>query len=78
MGKRANWIFFSYRHKSKSGKTNIWQVQDAASRVLGEIRWYASWRRYALFPDTGTVWERDCLRTVADFCETQTTKHRRK
>ena len=75
MGKRADWIFFGYRRKSKSGKTSIWYVQDADSVVLGEIRWYARWRRYALFPEHETVWEKNCLRTVADFCEVQTDKH---
>lgn len=74
-GKASGWIFFGNRRKSKSGKTSIWYVQDAASRILGEIRWYAQWRRYALFPMPETVWEKECLRTAADFCEVQTNKH---
>lgn len=78
VGKRRDWIFFGNRRKSKSGKTGIWYVQDADSIVLGEIRWYAQWRRYALFPEPGTVWEKDCLRTAANFCDVQTQKHRKK
>ena len=75
MGKRKDWIRFNYRTKSKSGKTNIWKVLDLHGVNLGDIRWYAQWRRYAFFPLGGTIWERDCLRIVADFCEVQTDKH---
>ena len=32
--------------------------------VLGEIRWYGSWRQYAFFPSVGTVWNPECLRDV--------------
>lgn len=78
MGKRKVWIFFGYRRKSKSGKTSLWYVQDRDQVVLGEIRWYTPWRRYALYPETGTVWEQNCLQTCANFCEVQTDKHRKK
>lgn len=78
MGKNAEWIFFGYQRKSKSGKTSQWYVQDAGGRVLGEIKWYARWRRYALYPEPETVWEQNCLQTCANFCEVQTDKHRAK
>jgi hypothetical protein len=78
MGRQTGWIFFSYRRKSKSGLTSIWRVQDRDAHVLGEIRWYAPWRRYALYPEPETVWEQDCLRVAADFCQVQTKKHRSK
>ena len=75
MGRGADWIYFQGRARSKSGKTRIWRVEDAAERVLGEVRWYAPWRRYCLYPKPGTVWEKNCLRTVADFCDKETDKH---
>ena len=34
---------------------------------LGEIKWYASWRRYAFYPKENTIHERDCLRDIAQF-----------
>lgn len=75
VGRGKDWIFFGYRGKSKTKKTSIWRVLDRDSVVLGEIRWYAQWRRYALFPEPGTVWEQNCLETAANFCRVQTTKH---
>ncbi len=75
MGKRRDWIFFGYRRKSESGKTNIYHVLDRNSVMLGEIRWYAQWRRYALYPEPGTVWESNCLEICANFCTVQTQKH---
>lgn len=44
---------------------------------LGEIKWHAHWRRYALFPGFGTVFEQDCLRTIADHCQRKTQDHRK-
>lgn len=78
MGKQRKWISFGYRRKSKSGKTFIWGVVAEGGEKLGEVRWYAPWRRYALYPQPGTVWEKTCLRDVANFCGIQTEKHRGK
>ncbi len=78
MGRSKDWIRFSYRSKSKSGKTNIWKVLDRCNVNLGDIRWYAQWRRYAFFPLGGTIYEQDCLDTLAEFCRVQTQKHRSK
>ncbi len=71
MGRPNQYVKFRYRTVSKSGKTKIWKVVALDNLNLGDIRWFASWRKYAFFPLGGTVWEQDCLREVADFCERQ-------
>ncbi len=83
MGKINEWITFGYRRLSKSGKTFIWDVcgkniNDSGDGVLGTIQWIARWRTYAFYPHQNTVYEKVCLRLIADFCETQTKKHRAK
>jgi len=43
---------------------------------LGEVRWFGRWRCYAFYPFAGTIYERKCLRDIADFCEKETQRHR--
>lgn len=61
-------------------KTRVWQVVPTAESPkaqediaeLGEVKWFGRWRRYAFFPQEGTIYEQSCLRKIADFCEGQT------
>ena len=56
-------------------KTTVWAVFNAGV-PLGEIRWYAPWRRYALAPIAGTVWDMDCLKEVTEFLGEVNARHR--
>ena len=69
-------IEFGAAKKSDSGKTLIWPVTARDGVELGEIRWFGRWRTYAFYPEPFTVFERHCLRKIADFCEAQTLKLR--
>lgn len=40
--------------------------------TLGEIRWHAPWRRYVFAPDRDRVFDPECLREIADFCDRHT------
>lgn len=57
-----------------STKTKRFMVTVAGTRdeVLGEIRFFPRWRKYSFFPQTGSLYEADCLRDIASFCETET------
>ena len=69
----SNWIEFLDPHASETGKTWIWPIATKPrGAMLGEVRWFSRWRRYAFFPLPGTVFEQDCLRDIAEFCELQT------
>jgi hypothetical protein len=67
-------------------RTTVWLVRTASTTDmsalptvgLGLVQWFSRWRQYTFVPHGGTVFEKDCLRTIADFCEEQTTKHRRR
>jgi hypothetical protein len=62
---------------SESGKTSIFALSPiAGGRPVGFIGWYGPWRKYALQPEPDTVFEQDCLRAIADFCEAKTRAHR--
>jgi hypothetical protein len=73
----ANWIQFRGGGPSKSGKTKMWNVETIGGEtILGTIAWFGRWRRYGFYPTSGTVFEQDCLRDIASFCEGETKAHR--
>ncbi len=79
----SKWITFSEVGPSITGKTIIWYVysskdEDGTNLAIGEIRWFGRWRKYAFFPDRDTIYEQDCLRDLAQFCEDKTKAHRSK
>ena len=71
-------IWFAPLRKELGKKTRIWDVlaKDGGT-YLGQIRWFARWYQYALFPAAGTVFEKTCLTDIANFCIEQTAKQTR-
>jgi hypothetical protein len=62
---------------STTGKTQVYRVAGLDDRQsLGEVRWFGRWRKYAFFPIGTAVFEADCLRDIAQFCEARTKEHR--
>lgn len=56
--------------------THVWMVSSGRSEaLLGRVAWYAAWRRYVFYPENGTLYDRDCLRSLAEFCAKATTDH---
>ena len=83
----SKWIEFSEPMPSESGKTSIWSVYSSGYKDdpdeekdfwLGDVKWRGSWRKYIFSPSSDTVFEADCLRDIAQFCEDSTKAHRRK
>jgi hypothetical protein len=72
------WIKAVWVRKSPSGKTNVWEMRTTDyHHLLGEVRWYSPWRKYAFFPAAECVFEQDCLRDIAAFIEEATMEHKR-
>jgi hypothetical protein len=75
----AKWIRFEEWRRIPERKTQTWIVLSAASKEreeLGAVKWFGRWRQYAFFPLQRTVFERQCLRDIADFCESETKARR--
>ena len=70
------YVRFELAPQDARKKTATWFVLDRGVLVLGEIKWFPHWRCYAFFPKDKTLYEQDCLRVIADFCETRTTTQR--
>jgi len=51
-------------------KTDVYDVVIIDSGgVLGQVKWFPQWRKYSFFPVQCTVYEKQCLRDIANFCE---------
>jgi hypothetical protein len=56
--------------------TNTYEVLAEGDVKLGEIRWFARWRKYCFFPETETVYEETCLDDISDFLVHETLAHK--
>ena len=51
-------------------KTAIYYIWGFNGVCIGEIKWYAPWRKFCFHPYNETVWSNDCLINVIDFVAT--------
>ena len=77
------YIAFHRDHHQELGKaTKVWVVSEGLDlsgvAPLGQVRWFARWRKYGFFPAPNTVFEEACLRQIAYFCESATKFHKEK
>lgn len=79
-GKQARTVThleFRYTVPDTSRKTLTYDVLRADSGVLlGQVRWYAHWRRYALYPEADRVFDRACLIEITTFIDGLMAKRR--
>jgi hypothetical protein len=74
----GRWIRFTELKLEDKRVTKKWSVTSLDGFNLGYIQWYAPWRQYAFMPLASTVFERQCLRDIADFCYHKSREHRQK
>jgi hypothetical protein len=48
-------------------KTNIYGVFSHDNDIIGKIKWFGNFRKYAFFPSDGTVFDSKCLLDIIDF-----------
>lgn len=71
------WVAFRLSPQMVGAKTQRWDVTTKDGKgVLGTVKWYSPWRRFAFFPLPATTFDAACLREIADFCEGETRKHK--
>ena len=48
-----------------TGKTEIWNILSKSSGyILGQIKWYGSWRQYCFFPSGQCVFNIQCMNDI--------------
>ena len=70
------YVRFAETEAPKNFKTKIWDVTtiDRAG-LLGQVRWFAQWRKYTFFPAANTLFDFDCLTEIAEFVAKETVEH---
>lgn len=61
---------FTEQARNGQRKTKYWLV-SCNGIDLGHISFYSRWRQYCFHPDTETLYEKNCLREIADKCESE-------
>ena len=63
----SKWVRFEEIPDAKR-KTKIFEIKTKDSNILlGQIKWFASWRCYAFYPAADTVFELTCLQDITKF-----------
>ena len=71
------WVTFTLNERRAGRKTDTWEVWSLDENShLGTVEWYPPWRKYGFMPEHSTVWDQACLRSIADFIESETEKHK--
>ena len=71
---RSGYLEFRDLGKIAGGVTHRYDVCSAGGSALGQIVWYAGWRRYTFTPSqTLQTWfDSACLTTIAEFVKIRT------
>lgn len=72
--KSSDYIVF-VECESMSLKTKRWNVMNLNGTHVGVVKWHGAFRKYAFFPGIDTVFDADCLYTIALHCEGRTKEH---
>ena len=83
--KRYIYFELALEQKPKTWVYNVFSKEDEIISgtiphkvLLGQIRWFASWRQYALYPEERTVFEKKCLTDITNFIKELNAGQRRK
>lgn len=72
-----DYIYVERTGHSASGITEICEVRSKSRHglVLGEIKWKASWRKYAFYPAPDTLFDPGCMYFIARHVAGMTKRH---
>ena len=56
--------FFITKIDNLKRKTPIYYIFEFNTNCIGEIKWYAPWRKFCFYPDADTVWDSKCLTEI--------------
>jgi len=60
--------YLEFRLLEQKPKTQIIEVISKTHPIrLGIIKWWSSWRQYAFFPETGTIFNIECLNDIQSY-----------
>lgn len=73
---KGKFLRFVETEVPKTFKTKVWDVTTLdRNGLLGQIRWFAQWRKYTFYPTATTLFDFDCLTEIAEFVKKETDTH---
>ena len=80
--RKCKWILIALAAEAVTGRTgdnsHAWLVLTKKRQMLGSIIWYGPFGKYSFQPTENSIYECDCLRDIAQFCEDQTAARKAK
>ena len=72
-----NFLTFTFKQMTDSGKTAVWSVTNTLSgMLLGSVKWRGAWKKYVFeTTTTATAFDSGCLREIAGFLDDRTEQH---
>ena len=75
----AGKYFFVMKETVTNRKTPIYTIFEySRSNILGEIRWYAPWRKFCFYPDKETIWDTNCLDEIIQCLDKYNSEYKTK
>jgi hypothetical protein len=74
----TNNLVVTWFDTTESGKTSVFSVHSKARIILGKIAWYSQWRAYVFYPMANTLFDKACLKELAEVCEVFTIEHKQR
>jgi len=65
----GEFLIFTFREKTRSGITEIWNVDNKQNQPLGVIHYKVSWRTYVFETNLPTTYDAKCLKEITTFVE---------
>lgn len=70
-------VSYQLNERRQGAKTDTWEAWGLQTGShIGQVRWYAPWRKYCFYPGADRLFDETCLKSIAVFLEWETRKHR--
>jgi len=65
----AKWVVFVEDSDPKQKTKKFLVCNKDNGSYLGVVKWFGSFRQYSFFPESDCVFEKTCMRDIADFMD---------
>ena len=60
--------YLEFNMLEKKPKTEVYEIVSKRNKErLGIIKWFPRWRQYAFFPESGTIFNVECILDIVSF-----------
>lgn len=66
---KSEYLILGKKKRPENKKTDTFDVNNKQGSTLGEIKYYANWRKYCYFPTVQAVYDQKCLGQITKWLE---------